>query len=67
MPSLSAVLIVKNEGEVLAACLDKLRWADEIIVLDSGSSDNTLEVARQFTSHVYVETDWQGYGVQGER
>ena len=66
-PCLSAVLIVKNEGELLGACLEKLRWADEIIVLDSGSSDNTLDVARQFTSHVYVDADWQGFGVQRQR
>lgn len=67
MPSLSAVLIVKNEGESLAACLEKLRWADEIVILDAGSTDNTLEVARQFTSHVYVDADWQGFGIQRQR
>lgn len=67
MPSLSAVLIVKNEEQSLAACLEKLRWADEIIVLDSGSTDNTREVARQFTPHVYVDDDWQGFGMQRQR
>ena len=67
MASLSAVLIVKNEADILAACLDKLRWADEIVVVDSGSSDNTVEIARQYTSHVYSESDWQGYGVQRQR
>lgn len=67
MPSLSAVLIVKNEEASLAGCLEKLVWADEIIVLDSGSSDNTLEIARRFTSHVYSEADWQGYGIQRQR
>ena len=67
MPSLSAVLIVKDEEEALAACLKKLQWVDEIIVLDSGSTDNTREVARQFTSHVYVADEWQGFGVQRQR
>lgn len=67
MPSLSAVLIVKDEGAKLASCLERLQFADEIIVLDSGSSDNTLEIARRFTSHVYIDTDWQGYGVQRKR
>jgi len=67
MPNLSAVLIVRNEAASLAACLEKLTWADEIVVVDSGSSDSTLEVARQFTSKVFIEADWQGYGVQRQR
>jgi (heptosyl)LPS beta-1,4-glucosyltransferase len=67
MPSLSAVLIVKNEEKNLVTCLEKLRWVDEIIVFDSGSTDKTRDVARQFTSHVYVEDDWQGFGIQRQR
>jgi len=67
MPSISTVLIVKNEEKGLAACLEKLTWADEIVVLDSGSTDATLEVARRFTPHVFVDTDWQGFGIQRQR
>lgn len=67
MASLSAVLIVKNEEAALAACLEKLQWVDEIVVYDSGSNDNTLEIARRFTSHVYTDADWQGYGIQRQR
>ena len=64
MATLSVVLIVKNEAEHLAACLDTVSWADEIVVFDSGSSDNTLEIARRYTDKVFVDSDWQGYGVQ---
>jgi len=67
MVSVSAVLIVKDEADILSDCLDKLTWADEIIILDSGSTDNTLEVAGKYTSHVYVDTDWQGFGIQRQR
>lgn len=67
MPSVSAVLIVKNEAKKLPDCLKSLAWADEIIVLDSGSSDSTLSIAEEFSAKVFVNTDWQGFGVQRER
>jgi glycosyltransferase involved in cell wall biosynthesis len=40
------VLIVKNERSEIADCLKTIEWADEIIVMDSGSTDNTVEIAR---------------------
>jgi (heptosyl)LPS beta-1,4-glucosyltransferase len=67
MPSISAVLIVKNEASKLPDCLKSLSWADEIIVLDSGSTDNTLAIAEEFSAKIYTDTDWQGFGVQRER
>ncbi|RYZ86277.1 MAG: glycosyltransferase family 2 protein [Moraxellaceae bacterium] len=67
MPSISAVLIVKNEANKLPDCLRSLSWADEIIVLDSGSTDNTLSIAEDFSAKVFVNTEWQGFGVQREQ
>lgn len=67
MPSVSAVLIVKNEAQKLPDCLKSLAWADEIVVLDSGSGDATLAIAQQFSAKVFVNSDWQGFGVQRER
>lgn len=64
---LSAVLIVKDEADKLADCLASLQFVDEIIVLDSGSRDNTLEIARQYGARVEVNDDWQGFGVQRQR
>lgn len=63
---LSVIIIAKNEENNLRTCLNSIRWADEIIVLDSGSTDNTIAVAREFTDKVY-STDWQGYGIQKQR
>jgi len=60
-------LIVKDEANNLASCLQELCWADEIVVLDSGSTDNTVEIARQFTEFIYHEPDWQGFGIQRQR
>jgi (heptosyl)LPS beta-1,4-glucosyltransferase len=67
MPSISAVLIVKNEEKKLEKCLARLSWATDIIVLDAGSSDDTLSIAKRFTDKVFVNIDWQGFGVQRER
>jgi len=67
VPTLSAVLIVKNEENTLASCLDSLSWADEIVVLDAGSIDKTVEIAKKYTHQVFLESDWQGYGIQRQR
>jgi (heptosyl)LPS beta-1,4-glucosyltransferase len=62
--SVSAVLIVKNEEQRLRDCLCSLTWATEIIVLDSGSSDATVAIAKEYTDKVYVNKDWLGFGPQ---
>lgn len=64
---LSVTVITKNEEDRLPRCLDSVKdLADEIIVLDSGSSDNTVAIAKQYTEQVFV-TDWPGYGLQKQR
>lgn len=53
MKSLSVTLIVKNEQNNLARLLPLLTFADEVVVVDTGSTDSTMQVARQFTDNVY--------------
>lgn len=67
MASLSVVLIVKDEAENLEKCLESAAWADEIVVLDSGSSDETETIARRYTDKFFVASDWPGYGPQRQR
>lgn len=63
---LSVIIIAKNEEANIKRCLESIKWADEIIVLDSGSTDKTIEIASQYTTNLYA-TDWQGYGIQKQR
>lgn len=65
-PKLSIIIITKNEESCIRQCLESVHFADEIIVLDSGSTDNTVNICREFTEHVYV-TDWPGFGIQKQR
>ena len=60
---ISATVITFNEERNIGAALESLYWADEIIVVDSNSSDSTVEIAREFTPRVYVNP-WPGYSAQ---
>lgn len=65
-PRLSAILIVKNAADVVRDCLESIRFADEIVVLDSGSTDDTVAICREYTPLV-ESTDWPGFGPQKNR
>jgi glycosyltransferase involved in cell wall biosynthesis len=66
MPKLSVILITHNEAANVAACLESVAWADEIVVVDSGSTDQTPGICRRYTPHVH-STDWPGFGPQKNR
>ena len=66
MNKLSVIVITRNEQDNLRDCLESVAWADEIIVVDSGSTDATVAIALDFTRHVYVQ-DWPGFGPQKNR
>jgi glycosyltransferase involved in cell wall biosynthesis len=65
--TVSAILITKNAAATLTRCLASVRWADEIIVVDSGSTDDTLSICRAHGAQVFPTTDWPGYGPQKNR
>lgn len=62
-PPLSAVLITLNAAAQLEACLRSLLFCDEIVIVDSGSSDDTLELAAKYGAKV-VTCEWLGFGPQ---
>lgn len=58
-PTVSAVVITCNEEKNIRGCLESLRWVDEIILVDSGSKDRTVSIAREFTKHIFPRS-WPG-------
>lgn len=65
--TLSVIIISKNEAGNILGCLESVSFADEFIVVDSGSTDNTVELARDFGAKVTVTPDWPGFGPQKNR
>lgn len=61
--TLSVVIITFNEEGNLPRTLESVKWADEIIVVDSGSTDRTVEIARSFGAKVFIEP-WKGFAAQ---
>ena len=68
MSTLSVIIITKNEQAHIGECIQSVSGiADEIIVLDSQSTDQTPEIAKSLGAKVNTTTDWQGFGVQKNR
>jgi glycosyltransferase involved in cell wall biosynthesis len=63
VPKVSVTVITFNEAANIAAALDSVRWADEIVVVDSESTDDTVAIARRYTDRVIVRP-WPGYVAQ---
>ncbi len=63
MPQLTVTVITRNEAHNLAAALESVRWADEILVVDSESTDDTVAIARRYTDRVIVRP-FPGYSAQ---
>ena len=68
MPTLSVIIITKNEQTHIRDCIESVsRVADEIIVLDSLSTDQTAQIADSLGAKVSISDDWQGFGIQKNR
>ncbi|MBL8309153.1 MAG: glycosyltransferase family 2 protein [Burkholderiales bacterium] len=66
-PSVAVVVIALNEAARIAHCLKSATFADEIVLIDAGSGDDTVRIARECGARVYTYADWQGFGVQRSR
>lgn len=66
-PLLSVIVIARNEAARIEDCLASVAFADEWIVVDSASSDDTAERARRLGAQVFPFADWPGFGAQKQR
>lgn len=65
--SLCIIIITKNEQGNITECLAGAAFAEQVVVVDSGSTDATVEIAQSLGAQVSVQADWQGFGVQKNR
>ncbi len=66
-PTLCIGILTMNEERRIARCIESARFADDIVVVDSGSSDSTVGVAKGLGADVHVYSDWQGFAEQRNR
>ncbi|MBS0343131.1 MAG: glycosyltransferase, partial [Proteobacteria bacterium] len=66
-PTLCVGILAMNEGHRIGASLKSAAFADQLLVIDSGSTDKTIEVSKAAGAEVHVYDDWQGFGVQRSR
>jgi glycosyltransferase involved in cell wall biosynthesis len=63
MEKISVIMIVKNEESFLEEALKSVSWADELIIVDAESTDNTLKIAAKYTDRIFVHK-WEGFAAQ---
>jgi glycosyltransferase involved in cell wall biosynthesis len=63
MEKISVIMIVKNEESLLEEALKSVNWADEIIIVDAESTDNTINIAAKYTKGIFVHK-WEGFAAQ---
>ena len=66
-PTLTVAVLTLNEAKRIRACLQSAHFADQLLVVDSGSTDATVQIAEEMGAEVFVYPDWQGFAVQRNR
>ena len=67
VPTLTIAVLTKNEAHRIEACLASAAFADQVLVVDSGSTDSTVALCHQSGADVFEYPDWQGFAVQRNR
>lgn len=64
---LSVMILTKNNADTVRESLASVQWAEQIVVVDSGSTDDTLSICQEYGAEVYVHKNWLGFGAQRNR
>lgn len=67
LPTLTVAVLTHNEAHRIEACLRSATFADQLLVVDSGSTDDTVAIARGLGAEVHSYPDWQGFAMQRNR
>jgi glycosyltransferase involved in cell wall biosynthesis len=74
MPRLSVIIITRNEQEMIRDCLESVKWAEEIVLVDSGSTDKTCKIAKKYRAKIVESpaqeprfSEWRNKGFQAAR
>lgn len=63
MQKISGIIICRNEEKNIDDCLKSISWCEEIIIVDSGSTDKTIEIAKKHTDKIFFN-EWRGFSIQ---
>jgi glycosyltransferase involved in cell wall biosynthesis len=61
LSKISCIIITRNEAQNIRRCLESVNWADEVVIVDSGSTDETKKIASEFTDKIF-DLKWEGFG-----
>ena len=67
MATLTIAILTLNEAKRIGACVQSARFADQVLVIDGGSTDGTVDQARELGAEVHTYADWQGFAAQRNR